>query len=150
VSGVLAAAIAIATDAPGADHDVSRQCDGQRPKCTRCATNETACEYISKSKDETQSMALKRELQVLRRELDEHTLLLQEIRRRPLPEATAIMRRLRSTYDIATILSAVHSDLPRNYPSEQRAARAVLPPTNSELEFELKILHTWSTQLLNH
>jgi hypothetical protein len=99
------------------------------------------CEYVSKSKDETQSMALKRELQGLRQELDQHTLLLGEIRRRSLPEAVAIINRLRSTSDIAAVLSTFHNDLPRNHPSEQQAARATLPPTHTELEFELAVLH---------
>ena len=87
-------------------------------------------------------MALKHQLEDVIASLKQHADIIERLRCAPEPEATAILSRLRSTSDVSAVLSAIRTSVSSNRLSERRTARAVLPPTDTEIEFELWVHHS--------
>lgn len=86
-------------------------------------------------------MALRHHLGQLSEDLRQHSDILEHLRTAPEHEAIAIIRRLRSTRDVSTVLSRIKNDVPPVRPSSLTVARAILPPVNTQVEFELTMLH---------
>ncbi|KAI4158631.1 MAG: hypothetical protein LQ342_007283 [Letrouitia transgressa] len=79
---------------------------------------------------DTPSMALKRQIQDLKKELNDQGVLLNHLKTLPEKEAVELLRRLQTT-----------SDPSRYRPSQQVAARGILPPVQTDSEFELTVRH---------
>jgi hypothetical protein len=96
---------------------------------------------ISKTENETPGMALKSKLERQSRDLTQFTELVDRLRSSSDAEALAIIRRLKSTPNVAVVLSSIRNTVPPRRPSDIQTARGILPPTHSQLELELTILH---------
>ena len=87
-------------------------------------------------------MALKRKMNHLHSDFSEQTELLECLKSIPEKDAFAILRRLRASEDISTLLSSIRGSMNEKYrPSEHTAARSTLPATGSNIEFELNMRH---------
>lgn len=106
------------------------QCDGKRPVCTPCSKRASECTYMTDNIGDTPSMALKRQIQDLKKELNDQGVLLNHLKTLPEKEAVELLRRLQTT-----------SDPSRYRPSQQVAARGILPPVQTDSEFELTVRH---------
>jgi hypothetical protein len=97
---------------------------------------------MSVNEDDTHSQALKRIIEQLRHDNEQKHQLIEQLQSLPEPEATTMFKHLRSSGDIEAVLSSLN-DQARLIPrlSEVRTARAVLPGTDTRIEFELRILH---------
>ena len=106
------------------------QCDGRRPACDPCNKRALECTYVTDHAGDTPSMALKRQLQDLKKDSMDQGELLNHLKTLPEKEAFYLLRCIRSTLDPA-----------KHRPSEQLAARATLPPIRTNFEFELRVRH---------
>ena len=87
-------------------------------------------------------MALKRQVDGLQQKLKDHTEILELIRAMPDSEALEVVRKLRSTSNASVVLSSIKGSVHGAVrPSDNKTARAILPPTESNIEFELTMLH---------
>lgn len=83
-------------------------------------------------------MALKNEIETLQRRLQEHNDFIEAIRHAPDDEALAIVHRLRSSEDLAAVLSSYQGRPGSSSQlSEHASVRAVMPSTETGIEFEL-------------
>ncbi|KAF6781827.1 C6 transcription factor, partial [Colletotrichum musicola] len=72
------------------------------------------------------------------RRLQDQTRLLELLRSLPGPEAVQLLQRFRSTSDTSRVLSSLEGSFHgETRPSDLDKARAILPPTQSSIEFEL-------------
>lgn len=118
------------------------QCDGTRPQCARCRRLNITCEYVSTNADETPGTALKNQLRLLREDLKQHADILEHLQSVPEHEAVTVIRRLRSTRNVSNVLASIEGRAnTAARPSEVETARAILPRTESGVEFELNLLH---------
>jgi hypothetical protein len=100
-----------------------RQCDGQRPTCAPCVKRTTECIYSDK-----------------REVIDESIEVLEILKATPEHTALDILRLLRSSGDLTTVLSMVKGGMDgKQRLSVYEAARGTARPTPSPLEFELMI-----------
>ncbi|KAF9691989.1 hypothetical protein EKO04_009947 [Ascochyta lentis] len=117
-------------------------CDGVRPECSRCLHACVPCVYLSEDADATPTMALKSEVETLRRLLQDHTEFLESMRNASDDEALSIIQQLRLTEDVSAVLSSHQGRIGcTNRISEHASARAAIPSTESGIEFELVMLH---------
>lgn len=87
-------------------------------------------------------MALKSEVETLQRRLQEQTDFIETIRNAPDAEVLSIVRQLRSTEDLLAVISSHQGRIAGPSPlSEHASARAVMPSTETGIEFELGMLH---------
>ncbi|CAO2658120.1 Nn.00g073800.m01.CDS01 [Neocucurbitaria sp. VM-36] len=87
-------------------------------------------------------MVLKREVESLRQQVREHTEFLEHVRGAAEPEALSLVRRLKTTENPAAVLSSYQGNATGvARPSEAATACSILPPTQSNTEFELTMLH---------
>ncbi|KAJ4111465.1 hypothetical protein NW768_011819 [Fusarium equiseti] len=87
-------------------------------------------------------MALKRQVDEFQQTLSEHAEIIEHLRSVPEPEAISTIRRLRTTPNASMVLSSLRGAAHTTArPSEIRTSRAILPPTEFELEFELTMRH---------
>ncbi|KZM20236.1 uncharacterized protein EKO05_0003682 [Ascochyta rabiei] len=87
-------------------------------------------------------MALKSEVETLRRLLQDHAGFVESIRNAPDDEALSIVRRLRMTENVSAMLSSYGGRIGcTTQISEHASARAAIPSTESGIEFELVMLH---------
>ncbi|EJP69166.1 nitrate assimilation regulatory protein nirA [Beauveria bassiana ARSEF 2860] len=118
-------------------------CNRARPVCARCTRLNVECEYASTSPEETRSMALKRRIDELQQQLSEHADILQHLRTLPETDAMSVVRRLRLTPNASRVLSSLRGGAHTGARlSERRTSRGISPPTESDAEFELSVLHT--------
>ncbi|KAM3465603.1 hypothetical protein MY5147_004790 [Beauveria neobassiana] len=118
-------------------------CNRARPVCARCTRLNVECEYASTSPEETRSMALKRRIDELQQQLSEHADILQHLRTLPETDAMSVVRRLRLTPNASRVLSSLRGGAHTGARlSERRTSRGMSPPTESDAEFELSVLHT--------
>lgn len=83
-------------------------------------------------------MALQNQLDRLREDFRHHVEFVDRLRSAPEPEALSVMRRLRSAGDISSLLSSIEGAAhTAARPSDLETARAILPRTESGIEFEL-------------
>ncbi|KAL1641744.1 hypothetical protein SLS61_009977 [Didymella pomorum] len=83
-------------------------------------------------------MALKGEVETLQRRLQEHTDFIEAIRNAPDDEVLTIVHRLRATENLPAAISTYQSRISGpSLLSERASARAVMPSTESGIEFEL-------------
>lgn len=87
-------------------------------------------------------MALQREIRTLQERSKDLEGVLDSIRSLPEEAAQDLFKRLRNTSDPASVLRT-------HRPSEQVAARAILPPISSDQEFELSVLHPVAYPLIH-
>jgi hypothetical protein len=87
-------------------------------------------------------MALKGEVETLQRRLQEHTDFIEAIRNAPDDEVLTIVHRLRATENLPAAISTYQSRISGpSLLSERASARAVMPSTESGIEFELVMHH---------
>ena len=87
-------------------------------------------------------MALKRRIDHLHSDMSEQTELLECLKSVPEKDAFAILRRLRASEDISTLLSSIKGSMNEKYrASDHTAARSTLQAAGSNMEFELNMRH---------
>lgn len=92
---------------------------------------------------------MKRQINSLQKELKEHVDVLEHLCSVPEDEAIAIVRRLRSTSNVSMVLSSIKDSANiTNQPSDSITSRGILPPTQSDVEFELNTIHNALSQPL--
>ncbi|EXA28888.1 hypothetical protein FOVG_19546 [Fusarium oxysporum f. sp. pisi HDV247] len=115
------------------------QCDGQRPTCSSCMRTGVDCQY-----DQTGANALAEKNEELQQELKTLTALVDRLRNSSEEDAFSLIRQLKTTPDVSEILASVREPPPIKQPSSHQCALAILPPTQSFVEYELTILHDFS------
>ncbi|EXJ68129.1 uncharacterized protein A1O5_08744 [Cladophialophora psammophila CBS 110553] len=115
-------------------------CDGERPQCSSCRNAGVACVYSSIDKSETHIGILKRENDALRQRSDQLEEFLDLLKNSPMDLAQMSLLKLRHA-DPASVVGLLRAGDPRNPLSEQKTARAYLPPIQSDLEFERMVRH---------
>ncbi|KAF4456621.1 Conidial development protein fluffy [Fusarium austroafricanum] len=116
-------------------------CDGGQPSCSRCSQRGNTCVYEPSSKEVGRRIELENQITQLQDRLKQHEDVIQHLRSAPEQDAITIVRRLKSTPDLETVLSSIRSSITPQRPSDIKTARATLPFTQSSLEFELAVLH---------
>ena len=97
---------------------------------------------MSEDANITPCMAVKREVESLRKQVQEHTDFLEHIHSVTEPEALAIVRRLKATENPSALLASYRGSVAGiTRPSETRTARALLPTTYTDVEGELLMRH---------
>lgn len=87
-------------------------------------------------------MTLQKQLDRLQEDFRQHAEFVNYLRSAPEPEALSMMRRLKSTDDMSSLLSHIEGAAHQaNRPSDLETARAILPRTESGIEFELHALY---------
>lgn len=87
-------------------------------------------------------MALKREVELLQRQSQEHADILENIRNAPEDQAWSIFQQLRMTENAAAVLSSYQGQASSSSQiSEHDSARTDMPSTESGIECELLMLH---------
>lgn len=129
--------------------DTIIQCDGKRPECAGCIKEKTVCQYVTASSDETHHMAVKRQLESVQGQLQQHADILEHLCSVPDSEALDTIHRLRSTPNVSGVLSAIRNKGPRKRISSLNAARGTLPPMASNIEFESTVLHRLAYPVLD-
>ncbi|OTB06793.1 hypothetical protein M426DRAFT_9225 [Hypoxylon sp. CI-4A] len=72
------------------------RCDGKRPSCTACSRANMECNFVTASSDETPFMALKREVESLRRSTEDMLEIFDLLESAPDAVSLDILRRLKS------------------------------------------------------
>ncbi|KAI1655065.1 hypothetical protein F4813DRAFT_382260 [Daldinia decipiens] len=125
------------------------RCDGKRPACTACSKAGVECNFVTASSDETPFMALKREVESLRRSTEDMLEIFDLLESAPDAVSLDILRRLKSTRNLAEgasdtsdILASVKKDLeddpllPVKLSNRQLMA-GLIPETQQTPEYEL-------------
>lgn len=117
-------------------------CDRMRPACGRCWKRAVECKYATRNKNDSPRKGVEDQLAVLQDRLKQHEDMLQHLRSVPDDEALVILHKLRATPDVAEVLSSIRRSPSPQWPSEPQATQALLlPVTESEVDFELMMLH---------
>lgn len=118
------------------------KCDGKRPVCTRCESQNIGCVYIASNTDATSTRAFEAHIAQLQQQLEEHADVLNRLRSTSQSEALVLLHKIRSSPNASSARStnkgAAHS---ASRPSDLETARAILPPMRSDLQLELNMLH---------
>lgn len=127
------------------------RCDGKRPSCTSCTKSGVECNFVTASSDETPFMALKREVESLRRVTEDVLELFGLLGSAPDAVSLDILRRLKSlrtpvevANDPSDVLSSVKREieddhlLPVKVTNRQLMA-GLIPETRQSPEHELMI-----------
>jgi hypothetical protein len=94
-------------------------------------------------------MALVHQIDQLKRELSEHTEIIEHLRSVSEPEALTVIRRLRSTPNASMVLSTLRGSAHTTTRlSELKALRGTVPLTEFETETELNVLHQFVYPIL--
>ncbi|KAK6950228.1 hypothetical protein Daesc_008554 [Daldinia eschscholtzii] len=125
------------------------RCDGKRPSCTACTKANVECNFVTASSDETPFMALKREVESLRRSTEDMLEIFDLLESAPDAVSLDILRRLKSTRnpaegtnDTSDILASVKKDL-EDEPllpvkiSNRQLMAGLIPETQQTTEYEL-------------
>ncbi|KAI5868169.1 hypothetical protein GGS23DRAFT_602066 [Durotheca rogersii] len=125
------------------------RCDGNRPACTSCSRASIDCNYVTASSDETPFMALKREVESLRRSTEDLLELFHLLESAPDVITIDILRRIKSTgnpneaaNDPSDVLWAVKKVL-EDEPllpvklSNRQLVTGLIPETQQTPEYEL-------------
>ncbi|KAI0115227.1 hypothetical protein F4814DRAFT_449059 [Daldinia grandis] len=125
------------------------RCDGKRPSCTACSKANVECNFVTASSDETPFMALKREVESLRRSTEDMLEIFDLLESAPDTVSLDILRRLKSTRNLAEgtsdtfeILASVKKDLDDDPPlpvklSNRQLMVGLIPETQQTPEYEL-------------
>ncbi|KZF20194.1 hypothetical protein L228DRAFT_24053 [Xylona heveae TC161] len=116
------------------------KCDGRRPTCSICLRKGSECEYAAEP-DESRVAAIKRKNEMLQRELGEMKEIYSYLQTKPEPQVLALLHRIRSTPDFASVLQMVR-ELEQQPPQPSRSASypqtpITLPPIRSLLDFPI-------------
>ncbi|KAI1467078.1 uncharacterized protein F4812DRAFT_48310 [Daldinia caldariorum] len=125
------------------------RCDGKRPSCTACTKAGVKCNFVTASSDETPFMALKREVESLRRSTEDMLEIFDLLESAPDAVSLDILRRLKSTRnpgegtnDTSDVLASVKKDL-EDEPllpvkiSNRQLMAGLIPETQQTPEYEL-------------
>ncbi|KAI1094430.1 hypothetical protein F5B19DRAFT_57441 [Rostrohypoxylon terebratum] len=124
------------------------RCDSKRP-CTACTKAGVECNFVTASSDETPFMALKREVESLRRSTEDMLQIFDLLESAPDAVSLDILRRLKSTRhlpegvnDASDVLAAVKKDFEDEpaFPvklSNRQLMAGLIPETQSTPEYEL-------------
>ncbi|XXH05172.1 hypothetical protein Hte_011597 [Hypoxylon texense] len=125
------------------------RCDGKRPSCTACTKAGVECNFVTASSDETPFMALKREVESLRRSTEDILELFDLLESAPEARSLDILRRLKSTGSLAEVandpsdvLASVKKDLEDDHLlpvklSNRQLMAGLIPETQQTPEYEL-------------
>lgn len=102
----------------------------------------TVCVYSTDAAIGSSSISRSEELAQLRRSLKEHADVLDHLQSVPERDALMMIRRLRLTRDLSSVLATMKNNSnTMTRLSRTQMARATVYPTESQLEFELNVLH---------
>ncbi|KAI1769088.1 hypothetical protein GGR53DRAFT_517512 [Hypoxylon sp. FL1150] len=125
------------------------RCDGKRPSCTACNKAGVECNFVTASSDETPFMALKREVESLRRSTEDVLELFDLLESAPEAVSLDILRRLKSARsnsevasDPSDVLASVKKDLEDDHLlpvklSNRQLMAGLIPETQQTPEYEL-------------
>ncbi|KAF2855091.1 hypothetical protein T440DRAFT_415184 [Plenodomus tracheiphilus IPT5] len=116
-------------------------CNGARPMCTACRKRDTRCTYVNQGNLEMRPTILKRENTELREKLVAFKDILVHLESMPEHIAQDTLQRLKGGADPTTLLKTVQGQQLNLLPSAQDTVRAMLPPIDSDCEFELLVRH---------
>lgn len=120
------------------------QCDGIRPLCKPCRIRLTACVYDAED-GESRSDAVRRENRKLRQSLANVQQVIEHLQSLPDAEALEFLRRYRSSNSDSPLHPAVTVDdaitSPYSTLPSGQTLRALSPPTQTNVEFELMVQH---------
>ncbi|KAI1393793.1 uncharacterized protein F4822DRAFT_25535 [Hypoxylon trugodes] len=127
------------------------RCDGKRPSCTACSKAGVECNFVTASSDETPFMALKREVESLRRSTEDMLEIFDLLESAPDAVSLDILRRLKSNRNAAEganetsdVLAYVKKNLeddpllPVKLSNRQLMA-GLIPETQQTPEYELMV-----------
>ena len=125
------------------------QCDGARPSCSRCTSIQKTCVYAG-GPDETRVAALKRTAKTNEGKLAEFQELYQHLRSRPETEAVEILRRLRSSSDVSSVLRFINDGdlIIQNFSRSHDVHDVNMASSRSTLQVELAMRYP-NVYLLN-
>ncbi|OTA93053.1 hypothetical protein M434DRAFT_31271 [Hypoxylon sp. CO27-5] len=125
------------------------RCDGKRPSCTACTKAGVECNFVTATSDETPFMALKREVESLRRSTEDMAEIFDLLESAPNAVSLDILRRLKSTRnqaeganDPSDVLASVKKDL-EDEPllpvrlSNRQLMAGLIPETQQTPEYEI-------------
>ncbi|OTA66535.1 hypothetical protein K449DRAFT_390976 [Hypoxylon sp. EC38] len=125
------------------------RCDGKRPSCTACTKASVECNFVTATSDETPFMALKREVESLRRSTEDMAEIFDLLESAPNAVSLDILRRLKSTRnqtegasDPSDVLASVKKDL-EDEPllpvrlSNRQLMAGLIPETQQTPEYEI-------------
>ncbi|KAI1143960.1 hypothetical protein F5Y05DRAFT_407359 [Hypoxylon sp. FL0543] len=125
------------------------RCDGKRPSCTACTKAGVECNFVTASSDETPFMALKREVESLKRSTEDMGEIFDLLESAPDAISLDILRRLKSTRhqaegtsNASDVLAAIKRDL-ESEPlllvrlSNLQLMAGLIPETQQIPEYEL-------------
>ncbi|RYC81304.1 hypothetical protein BFJ63_vAg15801 [Fusarium oxysporum f. sp. narcissi] len=119
-----------------------RACNGIEPTCDQCQTRSLACVYRIPPKTVDSTIKIQKQLDTLQHSFNHYADIVEQLKTLPETDALKLLQRLRSPADVngafASLQGSVHT---RIRLSNHRTAQAILPTTNSRVEFELTALH---------
>ncbi|KAG5760380.1 hypothetical protein H9Q69_008323 [Fusarium xylarioides] len=119
-----------------------RACNGIEPTCDQCQTRSLACIYRVPPKTVDSTIKIQKQLDTLQHSFNHYADIVEQLKTLPETDALKLLQRLRSPADVngafASLQGSVHT---RMRLSNHRTAQAILPTTNSRVEFELTALH---------
>ncbi|KAI0841634.1 hypothetical protein F5Y06DRAFT_195478 [Hypoxylon sp. FL0890] len=125
------------------------RCDGKRPFCAACTKAGVECNFVTASSDETPFMALKREVESLRRSTEDMLEIFDLLESAPDVVSLDILRRLKSTRkqpdganNPSDVLASVKKDLEGDpvlpvMLSNRQLMAGLIPETQQTPEYEL-------------
>ncbi|KAF5628904.1 conidial development fluffy [Fusarium sp. NRRL 52700] len=122
--------------------DKKRACNGVEPTCDQCQTRSLACIYRIPPKTVDSTIKVQKQLDTLQHSFNHYADIVEQLKTLPETDALKLLQMLRSPADVngafASLRGSVHT---RMRLSNHRTAQAILPTTNSRIEFELTALH---------
>ncbi|KAF5590376.1 conidial development fluffy [Fusarium pseudoanthophilum] len=117
-------------------------CNPCREKKRACQTRSLACIYRIPPKTVDSTIKIQKQLDTLQHSFNHYADIVDQLKTLPETDALKLLQRLRSPADVngafASLQGSAHTRLRL---SNHRTAQAILPTTNSRLEFELTALH---------
>ncbi|EWG35978.1 hypothetical protein FVEG_00157 [Fusarium verticillioides 7600] len=119
-----------------------RACNGVEPTCDQCQTRSLACIYRIPPKTVDSTIKIQKQLDTLQHSFNHYADIVEQLKTLPETDALKLLQRLRSPADVNGAFTSLQGSAhTRMRLSNHRTAQAILPTTNSRLEFELTALH---------
>ncbi|SCV35422.1 uncharacterized protein FFFS_04730 [Fusarium fujikuroi] len=120
---------------------VSRKRQPVRIACNPCREKKRACNGIEPICVDS-TIRIQKQLDTLQHKFNHYADIVEQLKTLPEADALRLLQRLRSPADVhGTFSSLQGSEHTRMRLSDHRTAQAILPTTNSRIEFELTALH---------
>lgn len=119
-----------------------KKCNGIEPTCDQCQTRSLACIYRIPPKTVDSTIKIQKQLDTLQHSFNHYADILEQLKTLPETDALKLLQRLRSPADLNGAFASLQGRVnTRIRLSNHRTAQAILPTTNSRVEFELTALH---------